>query len=420
MIIFSACSNSSLCLLQFVWAFYIIVIKVHGEYVNDDAKLFSPSIEYEVLGPSSFPKPTDLLEPYGAVPVVQPTHGKHRSDVDAIFAYAEGYNLNYYLHFVETLFATNFKGDLVLAIAENRLLEEYVLEYLKSIPNVIIYHSDMDCFDTDRITPAPRRKMPSGGLDIFQMCQLHEVYGWIDLEGRVTRKAKDMREGRVVATLRYEWYWMWLQHYQKNSWIMILDARDSYFQSNPFVNLPRKNNTNLSSGLLYFFGENAEATRLGKSRKNMNWIKNGYGQPVLDALKDKPTICSGSTMGEAVAMEQYIRALISEKDESEIKMTGADQGFHNYLYYSHKLVNVKAISSITVWAQGKGIINNLGALRTKTLAEWGNYNETTSVITNWDGTPSSVVHQWDRDKALHNYIFRNKMTQLRGEWKTKT
>jgi len=361
-----------------------------------------------------------LLEPSGAVPILQPSHGQHRKDADAIFAYAEGYDLNYYLHFVETLLATKFEGDLVIAIAEKKIVEKYVVEYLTSVPNVIIYHSDMDCFDKDRTTPAPREKMSRGAMNIFQMCQLHDAYGWVDSEGKVTSKGKDPREGRVVATLRYEWYWMWLQHYQKNSWIMLLDARDSYFQSNPFVNLPRrKNNTNPTSGLLYFFGENAEATRLGKSRKNMNWIKNGYGVPVLDALRDKPTICSGSTMGEAVAMEQYLRALVNEKDESEIRMTGADQGFHNYLYYSNKLVNVAAISSITVWAQGKGIINNLGALRTKTLAEWGNFNETTGVVTNWDDTPSPVVHQWDRDKALHNYIFRKRFKDLNEKWSAK-
>ena len=48
-----------------------------------------------------------------------------------------------------------------------------------------------------------------------------------------------------------------------------------------------------------------------------------------------------------------------------ILQKGADQEFHNYLYYSNKLVNVAAISSITVLAQGKGSINNVGALRTK-------------------------------------------------------
>jgi hypothetical protein len=339
--------------------------------------------------------------------------------VDAIFAYSEGYVLPYYLHFIETLRFTGFDGDLVLAVSAKKFLSPGVWEYLTSQENLVVYHSDMDCFAEDQITLAERRVMPTGSFDIFQMCLLHEVYGWVDESGKVIKKAKDPRQGRVVATLRYEWYWIWNQHYQKNSWIMVLDARDSYFQTNPFLNLPRSPDPNQLSGHLYFFGENANATRLGKSTKNVNWLRNGYGAPVLAAMKDKPTICSGSTMGEAAAMEQYLRALINEKDETEIRMTGSDQGFHNYLYYTHKLANVQAIHSLTVWAQGRGIINNLGALRKQPLTEWRIYNTTSGAILNWDGKPSPVVHQWDRDKDLHHEIFRERFKTLNQQWDAK-
>lgn len=53
-----------------------------------------------------------------------------------------------------------------------------------------------------------------------------------------------------------------------------------------------------------------------------------------------------------------------------------------------------------VWEQGKGIINNLGALRTKAFEDWGFYNPATSEVYNWDGNLSPVVHQFDRDKHL--------------------
>lgn len=381
-------------------------------------ELFEPAPESYVLGPSSFPKPTDKLEEHGAVPIVQPFYGHHRPEADAIFAYAEGYSVPYYLHFIETLRATGYDGDLVLAIAEERLLHPDVMVYLKTQENLVVYHSDMDCLSEDQKTWSGRRVMKTGGMDIFQMCVLHQVYGWVE-EGKVVKKAQDPREGRVVATLRYEWYWIWLQHYNKNSWIMVLDARDSFFQLNPFVNLPRRTDPNVSSGRLWFFGENANATRLGKSTKNANWLRNGYGVPVFESMRTKPTICSGSTMGEAVAVEQYLRALINEKDETEVRMTGSDQGFHNYLYYTHKLANVNAISSLTVWEQGRGIINNLGALRTKELTEWGNYNKTTHEVINWDGSLSPVVHQWDRDHELHQYRFRQLFKSMQTEWEMK-
>jgi hypothetical protein len=382
--------------------------------IASDADLFVYSKEAKVMGPSTFPKPTDKL-PDGAVPIIEPIVGRHRPDHDAILAYAEGYSLEWYMSFIETLKATGFSGDLVLAIAEERVRQKDVLDYLAAQPFLVVYSVVMDCFGIDQTTPAPRRVMDhSGGLDIFQMCLLNNVYGWKDESGQVVKVAPDPRVGRVVATLRYEWYWIWAQKYNPNSWLMVLDARDSFFQLDPFADLPRS--TDPTKGKLWFYGENANATRLGISTKNMNWLKGGCGNDLLTNLKQKPTICSGSTMGERMAMEEYLKAEINEDDETPIRMTGSDQGFHNYLYYSHKLSNAHAIESVTVWEQGRGLINNVGALRKKPFSEWGIYNDVTHEVFNWDGTLSPVVHQWDRDAHLYNFRIKNVMGNLRTWW----
>jgi hypothetical protein len=374
---------------------------------SSSSELFEIAHEIEVSAPSQFPKPTKIFNDSSVVVVAEPAFGKHRADQDVVMAYAEGYELPYYMSFIETLRKTGFDGDIVLAIADYSLLAVNVVDYLKGQENVVVYIHELHCYESDGITPSPRI-MKRGSLDVFQMCHLHDVYGWRDEQGNVIKKAKDPRIGRVVATLRYEWYWIWAMQYNPNSWIMLLDARDSFFQRDPFEGLPRNQN-----GLLYFFGENSEVTSLGTSRKNMNWLLRSYGAATLNALKKKPTICSGSTMGEQVAIETYLRALINEWDETDIKMTGADQGFHNYLYYSGKLTNSATISKLVVWEQGKGIINNLGALRTKKFSEWGFYNEATSEVFNWDGTLSPVVHQYDRDAHLHKRF----VGQLFREWK---
>ncbi|KAG7360176.1 hypothetical protein IV203_035275 [Nitzschia inconspicua] len=384
---------------------------------TSSSELFEIAHEIEVSAPSQFPKPTWMLEDPNVVVVAEPAFGKHRPDKDVVMAYAEGYSLAYYMCFIETLRDTGFDGDIVLAIADYSLLEKNVLEYLKTKENLVVYIHRLDCYESDGVTPSGRIAK-KGSFDIFQMCHLNDVYGWKDEQGKVIKKAKDPRIGRVVATLRYEWYWIWAQYYNPDVWIMLVDARDSFFQTNPFANLPRNQN-----GLLYFFGENADVTRLGKSTKNRNWILRSYGEETLEALRDKPTICSGSTMGEQRAIETYLRAMVNEWDETDIKMTGADQGFHNYLYYSGKLANSQSISKLVVWEQGKGIINNLGALRTKTFAEWGFYDPNTHKVYNWDGALSPVAHQWDRDKHLHDYYqkiafktwTRKFESQLRGQ-----
>lgn len=317
-------------------------------------------------------------------------------------AYAEGYELAYYMCFIETLRATGFEGDIVMAIADKTMVAKNVEEYLRSQENVVIYMHELHCYEPDGVTPSKRR-IKRGAFDIFQMCHLNDVYGWKNDDGSVAKIAEDPRIGRVVATLRYEWYWIWALKYNPESWLMLMDARDTFFQTNPFHGLPREQN-----GLLYFFGENADATRLGKSTKNANWLRRSYGEATLNMLRDKPTICSGSTMGEQQAIETYLRAMVNEWDENDIKMTGADQGFHNYLYYSGKLMNSPSISKLVVWEQGKGIINNMGALRTQKFSEWGIYDEATAQVYNWDGTLSPVVHQYDRDNHLHNEIVRSR------------
>jgi hypothetical protein len=130
-------------------------------------------------------------------------------------------------------------------------------------------------------------------------------------------------------------------------------------------------------------------------------------------------------MGEQIALETYLRAMVNEFDETEVKLMGADQGFHNYLYYSGKLINAHKIRSISVFDQGRGIVNNMGAMRTKELSEWGNGNmvqekegsSDEKVVLNWDGTPSPVVHQFDRFKTLSDYVYKKKTKELIQEWK---
>jgi hypothetical protein len=212
---------------------------------------------------------------------------------------------------------------------------------------------------------------------------------------------------------------------------------------NPFAQLPRRteqksqqqqqqqllrkssSSSANGGGWIYMFGENVDATRLGKSKSNRKWLLAAYGETVgTQWLADKPTICSGATVGEWIAMETYLRAMVAEADHTGVTLAGADQGFHNYLHYSHKLAHATdMIRGIVVFDQGQGIVNNMGAMRTKPLEEWGNgkivqFNETTKEYTvlNWDGMPSPVVHQFDRHKTLSEYFFQKRAGQYTNEW----
>ncbi|KAL7562498.1 hypothetical protein ACA910_008207 [Epithemia clementina (nom. ined.)] len=316
--------------------------KADNEVKEDDighqhvANLFEPPPEIQVLGPTEFPKPTDKLltttrlHKENGTPVVRvkPAYGQHRSNQDAILAYAEGYKLPWYQMFMETLTSTGYRGDVILAIAEERIVSPHVVDYLKTFtvndpnkPNLVLYQENLDCdnpspSNTEYYGTNHRQLTKQGDTNPFQMCRLTNFYGWkSEVDGTIT-PAADPRKGRVVATLRYEWYWIWSLQYEPHRWLMLLDARDSFFQTNPFANLPRTNENNeKTSGLLYLFGENAHTTRLGISKKNQQWIRRAYGDATIELLKNKPTICSGSTMGEQIAIETYLRAMVNEHDE---------------------------------------------------------------------------------------------------------
>ena len=349
----------------------------------------------------SFPKPSSLANPNAQV-ILQPTHGTHNPKSDAVFAFAEGYQLHTYVGFVESLKATHYQGDVVLSVSHRTKLSTGVQDYLNADHgdiNLVYYAVDWTCWkkNGDRISNT------NGGMSD---CQVNGLYG--DEDGR---PLDDPREARPVATARYELYWIWSLHYEPFRRILLIDVRDTYFQRSPFDDLPMPKAGNYANGsgggVLRLYEENASpssaAENIGKSSFNSKWISGAYGKQVLDQMRDKPVICSGSTIGDAVAIEAYLRAMISQFDITRCKMKGCDQGMHQVLYYANHLIGVEGIDEIVVSKQGEGEINNLAAMRNSPLREQGvlvNGN-----IINWgDSSISAVVHQYDRDRQLSRMI----------------
>lgn len=122
-------------------------------------------------------------------------------------------------------------------------------------------------------------------------------------------------------------------------------------------------------------------------------------------------------MGEGIAIESYLRAMVAQFDVTKCTMKGCDQGFHNYLHYSGGLDDLEGISKVVVFPQGKGIINNLALLRDKPLREWGLINSDMEVL-NWDKSISFVAHQFDRDDEMNTYV-KGKRREFQSSWKTE-
>ena len=365
--------------------------------------------------------------------LLRPTMGVHRPSSNAVFAFAEGYDLKVYVTFIESLKQTGFVGDVVLAVSETKKMKPSVLDYLKWYTErdekslrIVGYALDWQCLtkNGDKIKGSQRGSTVNHG---FSDCKLDGM--WTNRDGT---PAEDPREARPVATARYELYYIWSKQYHERSKILVIDSRDTYFQA-PFSfessAAPKLRGAHLPDNVsdscrLDLFEENREAVDIGKSKYNSRWIKSAYGQATLKKMESKPVICSGSTMGSQAAIEHYSSAMVAQFDKTKCKAVGCDQGMHNYLYYEGGLeswLQSKGCST-HVHEQGSGAVNNLAALRQTSLRDQGilkvqdGSGSDDIFVANNDGKASPILHQYDRDDELKKTIQKRATMLLKG-WK---
>jgi hypothetical protein len=193
----------------------------------------------------SWPSPLDKAAGSGATIILEPAFGAHRSNSNAIFVFAEGYDLSIYLAFIESLSNTGYTGDVVISISTEEKLKPGVKDYLTSKNtgkglNIVGYEVEWNCFKQSG-------QAATGSNEGMNHCQMNHVFGDANKD-----PVSDPREARPVATARYELYWMWSLKYESNSWIMLIDARDAWFQLDPFMGLEGK--VGDDGGELHLFG----------------------------------------------------------------------------------------------------------------------------------------------------------------------
>jgi len=362
---------------------------------------------------ATFPLPTAIAGTNARV-LLKALIGTHRPERDAVIAFAEGYDLRVYVLFVESLRRTGYDGDVVLSVSSPDKLAPGVEDYLRSRAGegLVAYSVDWDCYE--KSGEKLKRRGTTTTNNGFSDCKIHGMYA--DVYGN---SIDDPREARPVATARFELYWAFCLNYSPKSRILLVDVRDTYFQLNPFSGIPRTSPSS-PDGFLYLFEENAYPTsaapNIGGSAYNSRWIRRAYGNDALKSVANKTVICSGSTIGDQVAIETYLRAMVKQFDDTKCKMVGCDQGLHNFVYYSGAISDVSGIRDIIVAQQGKGVVNNLAALRNSPLRDQGVLQNGTDLVLNWDGSVSAVAHQFDRDKELKG-IMKHRTDKLLSELK---
>ncbi|KAJ1398120.1 hypothetical protein B484DRAFT_438471, partial [Ochromonadaceae sp. CCMP2298] len=173
--------------------------------VTPVAPVVTAPVTKTILAPAKLDIPD--LPVLGPIPTSGsvPLFGNKHKGTDAIFALACKYPKVYYQRFVGSLRKYGYNEDIVLAVSPVTQMKPGVEAYLQQT-NVVAYGFDVDCKGTDN-------------------CQLRDEFlGY-----------PDPRPHRTFANIRYALYEYWMRHYNDNSYILILDFRDTFFQANPFA-----------------------------------------------------------------------------------------------------------------------------------------------------------------------------------------
>lgn len=258
-----------------------------------------------------------------------------------IITYCSQYEYKVFENFTDSLYKTGFCGNLIFAIKETdiSLLEKLMSNY----PNVSYF---VDILENSR------------------QCQQKRYYLYKE----------------ILKTI-------------KTDYVLLTDCRDVFFQRNielyeadPAVDL-------------FFAGEGNFIQNCQHNKSWLSSIETHLNESIIEKLKDKPIICSGTTYGTLNGIKTYVDYMCSYmSNKISIDSQGLDQGIHNYIIYSNVLkdLNIKILSV-------NDILFNTLQYGYKFMNGYNN-------LVNINKEVSYVVHQWDR---LPSYMkdripFKNK------------
>lgn len=169
---------------------------------------------------------------------------------------------------------------------------------------------------------------------------------------------------------------------ERPSHIILTDVRDVIFQKDP---------TELAS-LIPDLAVGLEGPTIGQCETNSRWIRESYGDDVLETLSEAPVSCAGVTIGSYDAMRAYLTALVEQLILLPCAaFWGPDQAAHNYLLHSGGLPPTQNLEN------GTSAILTLSPRSSFEIDDRG-------MVLNADGSVPTIVHQFDRHPELESLI----------------
>ena len=285
-----------------------------------------------------------------------------------IIGAATGYKYAEMQYFFSSLKAINFDGDIALLVSDEidaetkQKLEENGVRLIYAKNNRLLFTRYYAQSRFWKIHYLPHK---------FLFALLNTG------ANKLSKLSDYVKRFHLVSGSRYCYYYDFLL-YNKELYkaILITDIRDVVFQADPFAEIKNQK-------ILNFYEQD---DTIQENFYTAYWIKNAFGKKVLESIKDKMSICSGTTIGTTGRILDYLEKMITTQASITKGLTGLggfDQGVHNYLIYNNYFKEFNIVKNV------EGEVVTLQSLQNVVVN--GNLQ-----LINKQNKIIPVVHQFDR------------------------
>lgn len=185
--------------------------------------------------------------------------------------------------------------------------------------------------------------------------------------------------------LRWSLYRRYLdQHPADFDRVLMVDLRDVFFQSDPFVDCDRSR--------LRVFAEEGDPS-VAETRWNSDSMKRAFGASVLERTCSKRVSCSGVVLGGIEPVREYLQKFARLLPELAMPDHGADQCIH--IRIIHELMeNVEFLGNREAEVCHLHHVGDISTIPTNPDGD----------LLNSRGEPFAIVHQYDRHPQFAEHV----------------